>query len=338
MIKQENSGCYKMENRKDNFDKFMSGEEMFSDDNSADDFDRSGDYSEGFSYDPDYFSQINDNSYHSDKNMENQQFLTESLNNQITVPESGKKVSQSNSDQSLAPGAWYNRFDNQYIYDSGINGHDSFSAQTYPENTYNNDNNSISESMSVIPVYEHPKISKSFIKIFSLIILFSGIIVFCLSLYTFISSFMEAYGERAFASRCVETEGIVRDISDRKTKRFNSDYYYYSFNVSYSINAEPYNTWTVEINQDRALWLGIGRKTQKGDHLKIYVDPSNPTYVKLTTNPKAKPQTFMMIIMFISLIVIILSIVDMIRRKRNTPENWISDQEAEKILMPRDRS
>ena len=45
MIKQENSGCYKMENRKDNFDKFMSGEEMFSDDNSADDFDRSGDYS-----------------------------------------------------------------------------------------------------------------------------------------------------------------------------------------------------------------------------------------------------------------------------------------------------
>ena len=91
MIKQENSGCYKMENRKDNFDKFMSGEDMFSDDNSADDFDRSGDYSEGFSYDPDFFSQINDNSYHSDKNMENQQFLTESLNNQITVPESGKK-------------------------------------------------------------------------------------------------------------------------------------------------------------------------------------------------------------------------------------------------------
>ena len=149
---------------------------------------------------------------------------------------------------------------------------------------------------------------------------------------------MEAYGERAFASRCVETEGIVRDISDRKTKRFNSDYYYYSFNVSYSINAEPYNTWTVEINQDRALWLGIGRKTQKGDHLKIYVDPSNTTYVRLKTNSKAKSHTFMMIIMFISLIVIILSIVDMIRRKRNTPENRISDQEAEKILMPRDKS
>ncbi len=51
MIKHKNSRYCNIEIKKDNFDKFMNGEDLFSNDNSVDDFDRSGNYSEGFSYD-----------------------------------------------------------------------------------------------------------------------------------------------------------------------------------------------------------------------------------------------------------------------------------------------